>query len=157
LSSGLTLKLEVLVKQGVCWLLLCSWACSPVALGEIYRRVDSNGQVHFEQRPSVGAQKVEVKPQVVERDALTLEREARTQRLYDARRQEQAEAGAAQQAQQAKQQQACQELRRRLGNLAEGARFYSEQADGERSYYSDQQVDAVRADLKRQLSEQCAG
>ncbi|MCU1718839.1 DUF4124 domain-containing protein [Pseudomonas sp. 5P_3.1_Bac2] len=140
-----------MVKQGV-WLLLLP----SLAFGEIYRWVDSSGQVHFEQRPSAGAQKVEVKPQVVERDELTIEREARTQRLYDARRQEQAQANAELQAQQAKQQQACQELRRRLANLPEGVSFYKEQADGQRSYYSDQQVDAARADLKQRISEQCS-
>lgn len=136
-----------------CWWLLL---LPSLASAEIYRWVDSNGQVHFQQRPSAGAQKIEVKPQVVERDQLTQEREARSQRLYDARREEQAALSAQAQAQQAKRQAECAELRRRLNNLREGARFFTEQADGQRSYYSDQQVDAVRNDLRQRLSEQCS-
>ena len=60
-----------------------SWA-------EIYRWTDANGQIHFGEQPGAGAQRIEVKPQVVERDAATREREERLRKVLDARSQEQA-------------------------------------------------------------------
>ena len=47
----------------------------------IYRWVDPEGNVHFDARPRPGAEQVEVRPQVVERDDATRERQARTERF----------------------------------------------------------------------------
>lgn len=61
-----------------------------LAFGQVYRWVDENGQVHFGQQPQGGnAQTVEVKPQVIERDAATQERQERAERYFQARRDEQ--------------------------------------------------------------------
>ena len=62
-----------------------------LASAEIYRWTDAQGRVHFGERPgAAGAETVEVKPQVVERDEATRQREQRTEEYFDARRDEKA-------------------------------------------------------------------
>ena len=137
--------------------LLCLLLLPGLAAAEIYRWTDANGQVHFGQRPAaVGAQQIEVKPQVVERDQLTREREERTNRFFDARREEQAQASAVAAERQAKRAAECQELRRRLDNIPEGYSYYRTDANGEREYYSDQQVDTARQQLQSQVADRCS-
>lgn len=137
-------------------MLLCLLLLPGLAAAEIYRWTDANGQVHFGQRPAVpGAEQVEVTPQVVERDAATREREARTERFYDARRDEQAQAAAASAERQAKRAQECRELRGKLARMPEGRRYFRLEANGERSYYSDEQLDAARRQLRDRVSERC--
>lgn len=137
--------------------LLCLLLLPGLAAAEIYRWTDANGQVHFGQRPAaVGAQQIEVKPQVVERDQLTREREERANRFFDARREEQAQASAVAAERQAKRAAECQELRRRLDNIPEGYSYYRTDANGEREYYSDQQVDTARQQLQSQVADRCS-
>lgn len=137
-------------------LLYCLLLLPGLAAAEIYRWVDGDGQVHFGQRPAApGAEQIEVKPQVVERDPATRERLERSERFYDARRQEQAQAAAAAAERRAKRDQECGELRRRLAQIPEGRRYYHSEANGERSYYSDEQLDAARRQLRDQVAERC--
>ncbi|WP_150548571.1 DUF4124 domain-containing protein [Pseudomonas marincola] len=138
-------------------LLLCVLLLPALASAEIYRWTDASGQVHFEQRPNgAGAQRVEVKPQVVERDQATRERQARTERFYDARRDEQAQAAAATAERRAKTEQTCTKLRKQLEQMPEGYRYYRPDADGERSYYSDQEMDAARQHLRSEIGKNCS-
>ena len=58
------------------------------SLAEIYRWTDANGQIHFGEQPGAGAERVEVKPQVVERDAATRESQERLRKVLDAHQQE---------------------------------------------------------------------
>lgn len=137
-------------------LVLCLLLLPGLAVAEIYRWVDANGQVHYDQRPAApGAQQVEVKPQVVERDEATIERQERTTRFYDARREEQAKATAAAAERQAQRAKECNELRRQLAAIPEGSRYYQSDAEGERSYYSDEQLDTARRLLRERVSERC--
>lgn len=137
--------------------LLCLLLLPGLAAAEIYRWTDANGQVHFSQRPAAaGAEKVEVKPQVVERDQLTREREERASRFYEARREEQAQASANAAEQQAKRAEECRKLRSELASIPEGYSYYRTEADGERSYYSDEQVDTARQQLQNRVSERCS-
>jgi len=73
-------------------LLLTAVLVPMLASAQIYRWTDAEGRVHFGQRPPAGAEQVNVRPQVVERDEQTRAREARSERFFDARRQEQQEA-----------------------------------------------------------------
>ena len=66
------------------WLLIAA-LLPTLATAEIYRWTDEQGRVHFGQRPVAGAETVQVRPQVIERDEHTREREERRQRFYDAR------------------------------------------------------------------------
>ena len=136
---------------------LCLMLLPGLATAEIYRWVDDQGQVHFGQRPAgAGAEQVEVRPQVVERDQATRERLERSERFYDARRQEQAEAVAASAQRRAERDAQCRELRQRLAQLPQGRRYFQQEADGERTYYSDEQVDAARAQLRERIAQGCS-
>lgn len=138
-------------------LLLCLLLVPGLVSAEIYRWTDANGQVHFGQRPAAaGAEQIVVKPQVVERDQSTREREERAARFYDARREEQAQASAVAAEQQVKRAEECRELRKRLASIPEGRSYYRTDADGQRSYYSDEQLDTARQQLQRQVSERCS-
>lgn len=137
--------------------LLCLLLLPGLAAAEIYRWTDANGQVHFSQRPTAaGAEPVEVKPQVVERDQLTREREERANRFYDARREEQAQASAETLKRRAERQEECTKLRNALAEIPEGYSYYRPDADGERSYYSDKEVDTARQQLQSRVSERCS-
>jgi hypothetical protein len=138
-------------------MLLCLLLVPGLAAAEIYRWTDANGQVHFGQRPAgANAERVEVKPQVVERDSLTREREERANRFYDARREEQAQASVAAAEQQAKRADECRKLRSKLASIPEGRSYYRTDKDGQRSYYSDEQIDTARQQLLSQVSERCS-
>ncbi|GAC1031910.1 DUF4124 domain-containing protein [Pseudomonas sp. No.21] len=126
-----------------------------LASAEIYRWTDASGKVHFSERPQAGAQQVQVKPQVVERDEATREREQRTEQFFDARRQEQAEAQRKAADARNQRQQQCGKLRSDLARLREGASFYRLDEKGERQYYSDGEIDAARRQLTAEISQHC--
>lgn len=134
---------------------LCAWFFPLLATADIYRWTDAQGKVHFSETPPPGAQRVEVKPQVVERDAATREREERTRRFYDARRDEQASAQQKAAEQQGKLDAQCDRMRHDLSSLSHGGRYYTQGSDGERTYYSDAQIDAARRTLEARLAEGC--
>lgn len=127
-----------------------------LAYGQVYRWVDENGRVHFGQQPQgATAQVIEVRPQAVERDPAAREREQRAERYFQARRDEQAQASQARREQQAQLARECARLRAALASMPEGRRYYQPGANGERHYYSDQELDAARAQLGSQLSGRC--
>ncbi|WP_043242510.1 DUF4124 domain-containing protein [Pseudomonas solani] len=126
-----------------------------LASAEIYRWTDARGQVHFSERPQAGAQQVEVKPQVVERDEATREREQRAEQFFDARRQEQAQAERKAADARGERQKQCNTLRGNLAQLRDGAKFYRVDGKGERQYYSDGEIDAARRKLTAEISEHC--
>lgn len=136
-------------------LLLIATLLPALATAEIYRWTDEQGRVHFGQRPVAGAEPVQVRPQVVERDEHTREREARTQRFHDARREEQQQAAATAAAQRAERASECQDLRRRLAQIPEGFSYYRTEANGERIYYSDEETDTARRQLREQIAQRC--
>jgi len=105
-------------------LLMTAMLLPALADAQIYRWTDANGQVHFGQRPAAGAEQVEVRPQVVERDDQTREREARSERFFDARRQEQQAAREQASKARAARDQECQGLRSQLSRLQLGGRFF---------------------------------
>lgn len=127
-----------------------------LAFGQVYRWVDEQGRVHYGQQPQgAHAQAVEVRPQVVERDAATQEREQRAERYFQARRDEQAQAAQARRERQSQLASECAQLRAHLASMPAGRRYYQPGSNGERHYYSDQQLDAARAQLASQLSGRC--
>jgi len=134
---------------------LCTLLISGLAQAEVYRWTDANGRVHFSQTPAAGSVQVEVKPQVMQRDAATAEREARTERFFAARREEQQQASAATREQQSKQAQDCQRLRDGQAQLGQGGTFYKDDGKGGRVYYSDKEIDAARRQLGAQVAERC--
>jgi len=126
-----------------------------LASAQIYRWTDADGRVHFGQRPPAGAEQIEVRPQVVERDDQTREREARSERFFDARRQEQQAAREQASQTRAAREQECQSLRSQLSRLQLGGRFFRNDAAGERVYYSDSELEAARQRLAARISQVC--
>lgn len=123
--------------------------------GEIYRWTDANGRVHFGEQPGPGAEAIEVKPQVVERDAATQQSQERLQKVLDARKQEQAASTQKQAGKAAKRNEECGKLRQALANLQHGGRYFTEGANGERTYYSDQQIAAAQNKITSELGSNC--
>ncbi|MDP3848843.1 MAG: DUF4124 domain-containing protein [Pseudomonas sp.] len=135
--------------------LLCALLLPAVATAEIYRWTDANGQVHFGAAPQAGAVQVEVKPPVAQHDAVVAERQQRTERFFDARRQEQQQASEQAREQQAKTAQECQQLREQFAVLDRGGRYYRVDAQGEMQYYDEKQIDSARSQLKARLAQRC--
>ncbi len=129
---------------------------APCATAGIYRWVDAHGNVHFGAQPRPGAEQVEVRPQVIERDDATREREARTERFHEARRQEQLLADKAASARRAEREQTCSRLQQQLSSLSRGGRYFHADANGERVYYSDGEIGAARRQLASRISQNCS-
>ena len=126
------------------------------ASAEIYRWTDAQGRVHFGQQPgATGAQTVTVKPQVVERDDATLEREQRTRQYFDARREEKAQAEARTAQMQAERGRECSELRNRLEQIQRGGRYFVTDQNGERNYIDESEIEAARSRLTARIAGRC--
>lgn len=137
-------------------LLLLFTLLPSLATAEIYRWTDAQGRVHFSQRPqAASAERVEVRPQVVQRDEQTRAREQRLEQIHEARRMEQQQATAQASQARAEHEQQCTQLRQRLARLDEGGRFYRHAADGTVEYVSDQEVESTREQLREQVNATC--
>ncbi|SDT95459.1 protein of unknown function [Pseudomonas pohangensis] len=123
--------------------------------GEIYRWTDASGRVHFGEQPGPGGEAIEVKPQVIERDAATRQSQERLQKVLDARKQEQTAAAQKQAGITAKRNEECAKLRQTLENLGHGGLYFSDDANGERTFYSDQQVEVARSKVASQFAAKC--
>jgi hypothetical protein len=132
-----------------------------VLSGEIYKWIDENGNVHYEDRPlgeqvqrvdviSSNTDNAAVQASIEARRARETERaEARTQRGE----QEQAAAEATAEAEQrgAK----CQESRARMESYLQARRLYNENAAGEREYLDDDGVMQAREKAQAQIQKYC--
>ncbi len=137
-------------------ILFLALLASPLATAEIYRWVDPQGNVQFDARPRPGAEQVEVRPQIIERDDATREREARTERFFEARRQEQQAADQAASEQYARRVQVCRQLRQDLSRLSHGGRYFHADANGGRVYYSEEEIGVARRQLASRISQHCS-
>lgn len=126
-----------------------------LAHAEIYRWTDDQGRVHFGERPPAGAERVDVRPQVVERDPATREREQRSERFFQARREEREQEQQRLAQSQAERDEQCRALRLQLQRLEHGGTFFRTDASGERHYYSDAEVEAARRELRNRTREMC--
>ncbi len=126
-----------------------------LASAEIYRWTDANGQVHFGEAPRAGAVQIEVKPPALQQDAAAAERQQRTERFFQARREEQQKTNENNQKQQAKSAQECQQLREQYAQLDHGGTFYKVDAQGQRQYFQQEQIDSARNRLKARLAQRC--
>ncbi|HCA22960.1 MAG TPA: DUF4124 domain-containing protein [Pseudomonas sp.] len=135
-------------------LLACCGLSLPLQ-AEIYRWVDANGQVHFGERPRPGAETVEVRPQVIERDQRMRDGEADMQRLYEVRTAEREQRNA-QRAERRRQQNArCQQLQQRLADFQRRTYWYEEDAQGRQVEVSPARVREAEAAVRQQIAEQC--
>ena len=135
-------------------LLACCGLSLPLQ-AEIYRWVDANGQVHFGERPRLGAETVEVRPQVIERDQRMRDGAADMQRLLEVRTAEREQRNA--QLAERRQQQAarCRQLQQRLADFQRRTYWYEEDAQGKRVEVSPARVREAEAAVRQQIAEQC--
>ncbi len=136
-------------------LLLLVLSLPSLAGAQIYRWVDPQGNVHFESQPRPGAEAMKVRPQVIERDDATRSREARSERFFGARRQEQQQAEQVAREERAQREQACRQWREKLAGLSRGGRYFRTDAKGERVYYSDKEIGAARQQLTGRINAGC--
>lgn len=126
------------------------------AQAQIFRWTDAEGKVHFgEQAPDANAQPIEVNPQIMERDPATRASQARTDKIFAAREQEQQQARNNRAAEQARQNQECAGLRRKLADVSHDGRYFKINTNGEKAYYSEQEVAGVRNGLTNKIAERC--
>lgn len=137
-------------------LLILLFALLPVvASAQIYRWTDAQGRVHFGQQPVAGAKAVDVRPQVVERDQATREREESAARFFDARREEQAAASERAAEVRASAAARCTGWRQQRDELARGRVFYRTGENGEREFYAEAEVVAARRKLDSLIDRDC--
>ncbi|MCW3149940.1 DUF4124 domain-containing protein [Stutzerimonas stutzeri] len=136
-------------------LLLLLALLPPLATAQIYRWTDAEGRVHFGQRPAAGAEQVEVRPQIIERDEATRQREERSEKFFDARRQEQQADAAQVGKQRAQREKECRGLREELAVLQRGGRYFRTDAAGERVYYSESEIEKARQQLASRIRQRC--
>jgi len=148
-SPGITMKLRLLMLP----LLATSWI--GLAEAQIYRWVDAQGQVHFEQRPRQGAEHIEVRPQVVEREDHVRESEQNRQKLYEVREQERSQQRQLNAQSRERQAKRCEQLRQQLALYERRVYWYEEDASGRRVELSNEQVRASKSALLEQLREGC--
>ena len=135
----------------------------PAAAGEIYKWVDEDGNVHYEDRPSgmpteerlaLNYRRTDsgaVQQRVAARhDREASRAEARSQ--AEAAKQEAAENAAAAE----ERKQACERARARLETYLQSPRLYRTDADGERVYLDDEQRQEARRKAEEQVTEFCS-
>jgi hypothetical protein len=134
----------------------------PVFADDIYRTVASDGTVVYSDHPlSAASQRIAV--QVTEPnpdDAARLAREQQLQNAQAAESSKQAAQQAAlqqkQAAQEAARQQRCAAARDRYAVFAAGGRIFHADAQGNRVYYSDEEIEERRTAAKAAMDRACA-
>lgn len=136
--------------------------CGGAAASEIYKWIDENGNVHYEDRPSGAATEqrlamtysrtdsgavqkgIEAR---LERDAARAEKRAARDEEKQAAEDAKAEADA--------RQKKCAQYRRQLETMVQAQRLYRVGEDGERSYLDDAQRQEARQKAEELIAETC--
>jgi hypothetical protein len=138
--------------------LLVGSAFSTALADGIYKSVDAQGHVVFSDRPSSGgAQKTQVAVQQADpREAARLAQERMLMKAEDDQRKKQENVQNRNKAQQeAIKKELCKSSRDRYDFLKSVNRLYVPGGDGNREYYTDAQLESLRADAKRTMNAAC--
>jgi hypothetical protein len=125
---------------------------------EIYKSVDAQGHVVYSDRPnSTGAQKTEITVQQADPgEAARLAKERLLLKAQDDQRKQQDLAESKAKAQQdARKKAECKNARDHYNNLKEARRLFTRGNDGNREYYTDAQLDAMRNEALRTMNAAC--
>ena len=133
-----------------------------VAASEIYKWIDENGNVHYEDRPSGASSEQRLAMTysrtnngvVQERIEARLEREAEREEARAAAAKEEEEAAAEQEEAEAMQQK-CVEWRNKLQTMIDAQRVYRVGEDGERNYLDNTQRQEARQKAEQMIAENC--
>lgn len=136
---------------------------SGVALsGEIYKWVDANGNVHYEDRPIGGpsTERVNIASRSTDSSSVQASIDARRERVAarDEAKAKQAEAeseAAKARAEAEDRQQKCTQYRARLETYLQSQRLYREDESGERVYLDEQQMLDARNKAQEKIQEFC--
>lgn len=137
-------------------------AASGAALaGDIYKWVDAEGNVHYEDRP-IGAQaeRLAIQSQPTDRAAVaaqlraSAEARAKAQEAKDAEMADQPTADELRAAAEEKAQK-CSDYRQRLQKMLTSRRLYREDESGERVYLDEAQMQTARDQVQSQVEEYC--
>lgn len=143
-------------------ILLCIFAASGAFAKEIYKWTDEEGNVHYEDKP-IGAQSERVA--IASRPTNPAYVQAQTQARVDARVREAEEAAAAAAAGPTAEElkveadaraQKCDQYRATLQSFLVSRRIYREDADGERDYMDEVEMQAARDKVEGQVEEYCS-
>jgi hypothetical protein len=130
--------------------------------GEVYKYVDDNGNVHYEDRPSgeSGEERMNITYTGTSSAAVTAQvkrRENYMEALDEARKETASQREAEAQARTEMEQRAakCQEHRARLESYLQSRRLYRENDAGEREYLDEEQVLEARRKVEEAIQENC--
>jgi hypothetical protein len=138
--------------------LLVGSALFPAAADEIYKSVDAQGHVVYSDRPnSAAAKKTEIAVQQADpNEAARLAKERLLlQADDDQRKKQQATESRAKAQEDAARKDACKKARDRYNFLRDTGRLFTQDAEGNRSYYTDAQLEQMRADAQRTMNTAC--
>jgi hypothetical protein len=134
------------------------FAGAPLCAQEIYKSVDAEGHVVYSDRAS-SKNAAKSTLHVDEGDPAEAARLAKQQKLLDtaaAQRVKQDAADASSKAaEDERRQKACEKARSNYARLQNTWRLYKSDADGNRVYYSDEEIDAMREQAQRAMSTAC--
>ena len=155
-------------SRRICWVFgraapaaLLALACVALPAQEVYKSVDADGHVVYSDR---GASKTAPKTavRVNEPDPVEVARLAKQQQLLDAaelqRQKDQAAADRGKALSERTRQQkekACENARNNYFRLRDTDRLYKRDAEGNRVFYSDAEVEAARAQAKQAMTAAC--
>ncbi|MGB1111005.1 MAG: DUF4124 domain-containing protein [Gammaproteobacteria bacterium] len=129
---------------------------------KVYRWVDENGKVHFSDKPPASGRASSASSfKTREGGANTAsaeQRKARMKAMADSLQAEREGKQAAREADQAEaeaQEKRCKQAKSRAALWKQGGRIYKMDENGERSYYSSEEIDAKRKEGQRQIDKYC--
>lgn len=141
----------------LCLMTSCAFA------GDIYKWTDENGNVHYEDRPIAGSQRVDIASQPSNPDAIRERRSKLQAAPAEAPVDEAAPAAETPpltRAERARQRQEraeqCADARERLQRHAVARRMYRVDENGERVYLDDAEIEAARDRAEQKVAEYCA-
>jgi hypothetical protein len=132
--------------------------------GTVYLWVDKNGTPHYEDRPPEGsesAKELNMRYKLTDEQAIAADSKRKSD-LSDAaklREKQQAEEKTAEQQDKEKvtgeREQGCEQARAKLQKYETAHRLYKPGPDGQRNYLTDEEIDAARADARKDVEEWC--
>ena len=151
-------RIPLLISAAV----LLAAACMAASADQVYRWVDKDGHVHYSQTPpastGVNAQTVNITPPAPDpttlRNEQNLAKQLQDQNKQNQDDQQKAQADAQQKAQQ---QQRCDALRQRLQVLEQSGRVATVDAQGNKTYVSDDERTKQTQDLENEIAKDCGG
>lgn len=147
-----------LTLMTVASLMICA-----VAQADVYRWLDANGVVHYTDTPPDGVESVLVpvdsrgtdQQAVASQRKATIEREQAQMLINREAKAEAQDEQAAQAEYQAAMEKACAEAQARLFSYEHSRRLYRELPNGEREYYTDEEITQAREDADKAVEKFC--